>query len=159
MFIAGHSAGAHIAMLLAVDDRYLMEAGVDTSQLNGVIGLAGPYDFLPIEAESVRRIFPDARAQRESQPVNFVDKGAPPALLVHGDKDKSVWPRNSINLARGLEDAGNDVTLKIYPGMGHRDVLKPFVSFIDDKAGILRDVDAFISQWSTANEPTMKNDG
>lgn len=157
LFLAGHSAGAHIAMMLAVDERYLAGEGVERNQLDGVIGLAGPYDFLPIESESLKRIFPDASSRWESQPVNFIDGGVPPVLLVHGDEDKSVWLRNSVNLADRLQGAGNDVTLKIYPGLGHRDVLKPFVSFIGDEAGILRDIDAFISRWTVQTDRAANN--
>lgn len=48
IFLMGHSAGAHIAMLLTTDRHYLAQHGVDPHALAGAIGLAGPYDFLPL---------------------------------------------------------------------------------------------------------------
>lgn len=151
LFLAGHSAGAHIAMLLAVDPRYLARVGRARSELAGVIGLAGPYDFLPLESDSLKRIFPTPETRRDSQPVNFVDAGQPPVFLAHGDRDERVWLRNSLNMTEKLESAGNSVTLKIYPGFDHTDLIKPFVSFIDDDAGILRDIEAFISAQAAKN--------
>jgi acetyl esterase/lipase len=146
LFVAGHSAGAHIAMLLAVDERYMAQAGRSRDDIAGVIGIAGPYDFLPIESDSLRRIFPTPMAQWASQPVNFVGPKTPPVLLAHGDRDGTVWLRNSVNMADRLAAAGGDVTLKIYRGLDHRDVLKPFVSFFRDRAGILGDIDEFVAE-------------
>ena len=45
IFIMGHSAGAHIALMLAANTAYLAAAGVDRMKLEGAIGLSGPYDF------------------------------------------------------------------------------------------------------------------
>src|SRR5690348_7936426 len=50
LFVMGHSAGAHIALMLAVDTPYLARAGVDRMKIAGVIGLSGPYDFLPLKS-------------------------------------------------------------------------------------------------------------
>ena len=98
-FLMGHSAGAEIAGLLATDGRYLKAAGGSIRSLDGFIGLAGPYDFLPLTEERYKRIFPEA-AREASQPVNFVSGDEPPMLLIHGGDDASSirrtrfpWPR------------------------------------------------------------------
>ena len=52
IFLMGHSAGAHIAALVAFDERYLVPYGAPS--LAGFIGLAGPYDFLPPEPDALR---------------------------------------------------------------------------------------------------------
>ena len=48
IFLAGHSAGAYNAIMLVSDPHYLKNAGADISHVCGAIGLAGPYDFLPL---------------------------------------------------------------------------------------------------------------
>src|SRR3712207_3414863 len=48
IFLMGHSAGAHIAALLALDERWLADQGLPRGTVRGAIGLAGPYDFLPL---------------------------------------------------------------------------------------------------------------
>ena len=88
--LMGHSAGAQIAALLALDERHLREAGLRACEaVAGMIGLAGPYDFLPLQEERYRRIFPEA-SRAASQPIAFADANDPPLLLVAGTADETV---------------------------------------------------------------------
>ena len=48
VFVMGHRAGAYNAAMLALDPRWLAAVELSPAQLAGWIGLAGPYDFLPI---------------------------------------------------------------------------------------------------------------
>ena len=44
IILIGHSAGAHTALNIALNDVYLMQVGLDRcTKLAGVVGLAGPY--------------------------------------------------------------------------------------------------------------------
>ncbi|MEO8461406.1 MAG: alpha/beta hydrolase [Dokdonella sp.] len=127
IFIAGHSAGAHIAGLLGTDGRYLQAVGITPKDLAGVIGVAGPYDFLPFTDDWMVDIFgSDAESQTRSQPINFVDGDEPPFLLIYGGDDKVVWPRNSENLAVKLRQHGESVRLVKIPGIGHFRILGGF---------------------------------
>lgn len=119
IFVMGHSAGAHIAALLATDGHYLRAVGMAPRDLRGVIGLAGPYDFLPFTDPKVQEVFGPKPTWPLSQPVNFVDGDEPPFLLLHGADDDLAWPSNSQHLAARLEAAGEPVTLEILPGIGH----------------------------------------
>ncbi|MEE4173101.1 MAG: alpha/beta hydrolase [Xanthomonadales bacterium] len=139
LFLMGHSAGAHIAGLLALDPAYLQSAGVDPGRLAGWIGLSGPYDFLPIESGYLLDVFPgNSRAQ--SQPIRFVSGDAPPTLLVHGADDGVVEPGNSRRLANALEAAGVDVTLVEQEGRSHAATvaaLAPPLEFVGDTRGVV----------------------
>src|SRR5690606_38098443 len=118
--LSGHSAGAHIAALLATDSKYLERHGIEPGNLAGVIGLSGPYDVLPLTDDDLVEIFSaDPELQADSQPVNHVDGDEPPFLLLHGDDDLLVWPRNSIRLKARLDAAGVPAELRIYKGIGH----------------------------------------
>lgn len=124
IYLAGHSSGAHIAALVATDARWLAAVGMKPRDLAGVIGIAGPYDFLPITDPVMQRIFaPDLDG---SQPVNFVDGDEPPFLLLHGDDDRTVWLRNSERLAAKLRAAGVPAELRVYPKLGHVRILSAF---------------------------------
>ncbi len=65
LFLAGHSAGAHIAALLNLDEHYLAAAHVPRKAVAGVVGLSGPYDFLPLEEDIYKATFPGGGAGRE----------------------------------------------------------------------------------------------
>jgi acetyl esterase/lipase len=122
----GHSAGGHIAALLATDGRYLHAVGMAPRELDGVIGLAGPYDFLPFTDPKVQKVFGPEKEWPLSQPVNFVDGDEPPFLLLHGGADDLVWPRNSEHLAARLVARHEQVTLEILPGVGHIGLVSGF---------------------------------
>ena len=47
--LLGHSAGAYNAVMLGLEPSYLRQAGVDPARIAGVVGIAGPYDFLPLK--------------------------------------------------------------------------------------------------------------
>ena len=117
VFIAGHSAGAQIAGLLGTDAHYLSSAGIGMRDIAGVIGLSGPYDF-DITGKYVR-IFGPPTQWPDAQVVNFVDGDEPPFLLVHGERDRVVEVRDSVELATKLEAKGESVSLLLLPDAGH----------------------------------------
>lgn len=123
LFLMGHSAGTLIAALLALDGRYLAEAGVPRQAVAGLIGLAGPYAFNPLATASVRPVFAGLADKDRARAVTFVDAGDPPMLLLHGTADETVVPRNSTLLAEAARAAGVDVRLQMLPGVGHVGIL------------------------------------
>jgi acetyl esterase/lipase len=122
LFLMGHSAGGQIAGLLATDGRYLSAAGASKRDLAGFIGLAGPYDFLPLKEERYKRVFPVA-TREASQPVRFVDGAEPPMLLLAGSADTTVNPENTRSLARRVRAKGGSAEAAILPGADHIGVL------------------------------------
>lgn len=146
LVVMGHSAGAHMAALLALDDRYLAAEGLQPGgALRGVVGLAGPYDFLPLTSPNLRAIFGAERRWPESQPVNFVRPGAPPMLLATGGGDTVVLPRNTESLATRLRAAGNAVQSVTYAGVGHREIIGAFAPPLRFLAPVRDDVLRFVA--------------
>ena len=138
--LAGHSAGAYDAAMLAMDPRWL---GADRRAVRGWIGLAGPYDFLPLDGPVTRAAFGGVPEPRDTQPVTFASEGDPPALLATGDKDTLVAPRNSDALAARLTAAGVRVERRRYPGVGHVGLVTAIAKPFRGKAAVLDDMVAF----------------
>jgi acetyl esterase/lipase len=141
IIVAGHSAGAYIAAMLALDPRW---GAAD--RIKAAIGLAGPYDFLPFDSPVTTRTFGHAPDLPATQPVNHVHFGAPPLLLIAGDADTSVRPRNSAELASRLRMAGGDAELILYPGITHTGPLKALARPFRRHAPVLRDIAAFLAK-------------
>ncbi len=148
LFVMGHSAGGHIAALLATDARWLGAVGMKPRDLSGFIGLAGPYDFLPLTNDDFIDMFGQtAEQQARSQPINFVEGDEPPALLLQGETDGTVKPSNALSLQRHYEARGEHVEVKLYPDTGHMGVLFGLGTG-KHKAPVLRDVVTFVRKQS-----------
>ncbi len=143
LVLAGHSAGAYNAAMLAIDPRWL---GRDRAAVRGWIGLAGPYDFLPLDGDVTRATFGDAPDLPATQPGAHVAAGDPPALLVTGDDDTLVRPSISDTLARQLTAAGVPVERVRYPGIGHAGVLTAIARPFRHRAPVLADMAAFATR-------------
>ncbi len=143
VFVMGHSAGAHMALMLALDRRYLAAAGASADELRGAIGLSGPYEF-EIDSPLLRSVFGSAADPQETQPVHLARGDAPPLLLIHGTEDRICLDRNSIRLAERVRAAGGQAELRLYPGADHGDTVGGFVPFWREQVPTVRDVVAFV---------------
>lgn len=146
LFIAGHSAGAHIAAMLSVNPVYLQQVGLQPRQLRGMIGLAGPYDFLPLKSKTLKQIFGDEASQWQSQPVNFVGEGHPPTLLLVGNNDRTVLPRNSYRLADKLKKYDNSVELVEFNDYGHVAMIAKLAKPLRGNGALLAPIVSFVEK-------------
>lgn len=147
LFLMGHSAGAQIAALLATDGRWLGRVGLHPRQLAGFIGLAGPYDFLPLTDPAFIGMFgATPQAQARSQPVNFVDGDEPPMLLLQGTDDHYVQPKNACSLARRMHVRDESAEIRMYPGVGHIHLLLSFLHPLRGGSTALPDTLHFIRE-------------
>jgi acetyl esterase/lipase len=144
LFLMGHSAGGQIATLLALDGSYLRAEGVDPRHIAGVVGLAGPYDFLPLRSDTLMAIFGPEVDRPRSQPINYVTSTAP-MLLAAGTADDTVDPGNTRRLAVRLRQNGVAVDERLYPGMGHKLLIGAFASPLVSFAPVRRDALRFIA--------------
>ncbi|MFC4765272.1 alpha/beta hydrolase [Dyella koreensis] len=157
VFVMGHSAGGQIGALLATDPSWLAPYHLHPTDLAGFIGLAGCYDFMPIPAEEtdMLAIFGrDAAEQARAQPVRFVRGMEPPMLLLQGDADHEVDPANAISLAHALQARHEDVTLDLYPGLGHNALVFALSRPLRGNAPTLADVIRFIRSHPVAGSTT-----
>ncbi len=154
IFVVGHSAGAYDAAMLALDPTYLAAAGASRDQLAGVVGIAGPYDFLPSNDPDVIPVFGAANNIPANDAVAHVDGRNPPLLLLHGDADTTVRPRNTESLAARIQAAGGLVSTRIYPGVAHIGIITAFAPLFRSKAPVLDDAWTFIQRpRETLNRP------
>lgn len=142
IYLIGHSAGGHIATLLALDKQYLAAQGLSTDMLAGVVGLAAPTDFASTLEAKYRPAFGDQAALDRAQPIRYARGDAPPLFLQHGANDSVVLPRNSLALAERITSRGGQAQARIYPDKGHAGLLLIFSRF--GATSILEDTLDFI---------------
>ena len=129
--------------MAALDARYLAAHGLDGRVIAGVAVLSGPFDFLPLDGPSTRAAFGQWPDLEETQPVSAAPASAPPFLLITGDADLTVYPRNSERLAERLRAEGAEARLMILEGLGHADVLTAIARPLRWRAPVLEAVTGF----------------
>ena len=156
LVVMGHSAGAHIAAMLALDPRWLGAEGLGPrDSLAGFVGLAGPYDFLPLEDPVLHTIFGTTPQSppgvgRETQPITFAENRGPPMFLATGLLDTTVRPQNTRSLAARVAAAGGSVVTREYVGLGHA----PLIGVLSEPLGFAAPVRRDVTQFILALPPT-----
>ncbi len=140
--LMGHSAGAYNAAMLALDPSYLG----DESPVKAFVGVAGPYDFLPLDPGYAQNAFGQWPKPDETQPVAYVRKLKAKFLLIHSLSDKTVYPKNADSLQKRLKAAGTDVRLIAYAAPSHTEIISALSVPFRDKAPTLRDAQAFLAE-------------
>lgn len=145
LYVMGHSAGGYNAAMLALDPKWLAAVSMKPSMLSGWIGLAGPYDFLPIENPEVKPVFFFPDSPPDSQPINHVSSASPPALLIAARDDTVVNPeRNTGAMARSLRALDVPVREFYFSKPGHATLVAAFSRPMRWLAPVLDEVVDFI---------------
>jgi acetyl esterase/lipase len=134
LYIMGHSAGAYIAAMLAIEDSYLNQK----IPIKGVIGLSGPYHFTPDESPYTE-IFPKS-TYHDMKVTNHVNGNEPDFLLLHGAADELVGVQNTDALCAALKKCQK----RLYPNLTHIGILKEFAWPYSRKSEVLSDISKFI---------------
>lgn len=152
--LMGHSAGAYNAMMLGLNPQYLQQAG-NTAPIRSVIGMAGPYDFLPLTDPALQQIFGPESAWPATQPIGYVTPAAPPVLLQLGGDDDTVKPGNSERLAERLRQQQTPVELLRYGGLGHAGLIGALALPFRLGAPVLDDIEHFLRQQTKGAAVTL----
>lgn len=147
--LAGHSAGAYNAAMIAMDQRWMVAD--ERRHIRGLIGFAAPVNFLPIQIPEVQQTFRWPNTPQDSQPIEHVAPGNPPVLLITARGDRVVDPtRNSQSFADRLMRAGVPVEVEVIDGplglANHANVvatLSPTFQFV---APTLTKIRSFVDQ-------------
>jgi acetyl esterase/lipase len=135
--LMGHSSGAHLAALVALDATYLAAEGLDRAVIHGVIGIAGAgYDLdahhgmSPVASLLIPVFGPDSSRWADAAPIQYVYPEAPPFLLIHGLDDMDAPPAGTEAFASALQDIGVPTQLALLPGEDHGTVILAAVPLV-----------------------------
>jgi arylformamidase len=94
IFLAGHSAGAHLSALVTLDEKYLQ----DTSLIRGVICISGIYDIKSMAETPWGRSFIHSAFGKtpttweEASPITHIRENIPPFLIITAERDfEPMW--------------------------------------------------------------------
>ncbi len=141
IFLLGHSAGGHLAALVATDEYYLKDLGFSTKIIRGVIGLDSAAYHLPTliasEPENYHLFemaFGDNPVMWEkASPINYVEKGKsiPPFLLIYAG-DREVSKLVNLAFAQALQIANYQIHLYYASDKDHISIERDLGKFADN---------------------------
>lgn len=143
VFAMGHSAGAYNAVMLGLNNPFLKNP---REVLSGVIGISGPYDFLPFTSKDLPQIFGPAEEFTSTQPINWVDGKNSPLLLIHSLNDDIVYPKNTKNLARKIKQHGGQVETLYLKELSHPMMIGVVSNLLSWKAPTADRIESFVKE-------------
>ena len=144
IFVAGHSAGAYIAVMLAANSAYLRAADAEPSWIRGLIALAGRYHELPLGDAIAHEIF-RGPARDETRPSTYIDGKRAPMMLASGANDHPTVLESISPLAARLREKGSEAEEVIYPGIGHMGIMLALAPGFRGRAPLRDDIARFIA--------------
>jgi acetyl esterase/lipase len=153
LVLMGHSAGAHMAALLALNDAYILKAGVRPNSVVGLVGLSGPYALDP-NTDSLRAIFGPPSTEADWQPVQFASEHSPPTLLLHGLADDVVYSAHAQKLLDALGRHHARVESHFYSKRGHADTVASFSLIARGRTPALAQTIAFLESVTAQSDPS-----
>ena len=145
LYVMGHSAGGYNAAMLGLDSEWLGQVGMARADLRGVIGVSGPYDFVP-DTDELRDIFGPPGLLPQRMPITYADGREPSMLLLTGTADTTVRPGNTERLAARIKAAGGAVEARYYDGVGHIEIIGAVGAPLRFLAPTLRDCLLFMGR-------------
>jgi acetyl esterase/lipase len=137
LMLVGHSAGAHLAALIALDPSYLADQGLSPTVIRAVVGIAGAaYDLdVSYTATPLAPVLRVAFGTDTSQwglaaPVRYVRGAAPRFYLLHGLNDTSAPAVSTQVFAAALQAAGVRTQLDLLPAQDHFGVMSAALPLI-----------------------------
>ncbi len=158
LVLAGHSSGAHLALLLACDPRYLAVHHLAPADVRAVIGISTPVDLEPradgegfgdalLGGHGADTFNRDTTLMRDASPVNHVHAGLPPVLLLVGEQDFPMLPGDAQQFADKAAQAGGHVDVQVVAGRTHMSIVG---KMLEDDDVVQRRVLEFLEQGAAA---------
>jgi acetyl esterase/lipase len=140
LFVSGHSAGGHLAALLATDDRYLKAEKLARKDVKGVIPISGVFR---VGGGRLGEVFGDADSSREASPLTHVRADLPPFLVLYAEKEP--LGKQAEEFGRALEKGKCAVKVVSAPDRDHGSIMRKMVTQDDPVTQVVL---GFIAQHS-----------
>ncbi len=126
LFVIGHSAGAYLAALLALDPRYLAAYQMSAADLKGIVPVSA---FFYVDRAGVAPDRPkdvwgtDVATWQAASPSSYVRKDLPPMLLLFADGDADWRRRQQADFQADMKKAGaSAVETRMITGRDHSSI-------------------------------------
>jgi acetyl esterase/lipase len=146
IFVSGHSAGGHLAALLASNPQYLKKYGLGLNNIKGDIPISGVFAIRP---GMMPKVFgEDATALQEASPLRYAAKNCPPFLILYAEKDLKGMDKGAQAFTAALKKNGALVSVHEIKGRNHGTIVLQIANPGEEVARLMLD---FIRDCTSAN--------
>jgi acetyl esterase/lipase len=129
--LMGHSAGGHLAALLATDPNYLKAEKLEPSQIRGIISVSGVYRIDPAGDLFTPAFGSDADSCRKASPLSYVTGNHPPFLIAYAENDYTTFDRMAMEFHAALEKAKSPTSILKVEARNHISIIVSILSDAD----------------------------
>jgi len=117
VYLSGHSSGAHLAALLALDEKYLKKYDLARNAIRGVIAMSGVYNVDKLD--TFLTVGGDQSDKHDASPIAHAHSGAPPFLVTYCQWDYLGFPKQARDFVSTLKKNFVAARMLYVPGEGH----------------------------------------
>lgn len=146
IFVIGHSAGAYLAALVALDNKYLSAHKLSPRDIRGIVPVSAFYYVDQVAPNRPKYVWGTEMATwLEASPARHLRSDAPPILMIYADGDDEWRRQQNEEMAKAWRQVGHqDVTVKQIASRNHLTIW----SKIADGDEVSSLIIAFISRLS-----------
>jgi acetyl esterase/lipase len=127
IYLSGHSAGGHLAALLATDESYLKTHKLSLADVRAVVPISGVYT---VGGERLARVF--GEDGKQASPMTHVKGKLPPFLVLYADKEMAGLGKQAEAFGEAMKKAGSDVEVKVIKDRDHISIIRNSVKPDDE---------------------------
>jgi arylformamidase len=133
--ISGHSAGGHLAAMVAITD-WKKGYGVSSNFMRGICGISGLYDLQPFPFTTLQPYLQLTCEQiMRNSPILHARSNLPPTQLFVGEKESPEFHRQSEDFSRELRRRNNKAEKQTIAAANHFTILD---GFLDDSSEVFK---------------------
>ncbi len=141
MYVAGHSAGGHLAAMLMATDWPLFDPGLSVHMLKGVCAVSGLFNLVPIQLSYVNEVLKmDMKTAISNSPVTFEPSNVCPLIIAVGEAETAEFNDQSKALYTCWKDKLIDTQFLHLPAQNHYSIAESMVDPQSSLHKALRDL-------------------
>lgn len=134
IYVSGHSAGGHLAALLATDASYLKHHKLSLKDIKGVIPVSGVFS---ISGERMAEAFGDEDSRKSASPMTHVREGLPPFLILYADKEIAGLGKQAEAFSKALQGEKVSNEVKMIANRDHGSIMRNIAKADDDATKLI----------------------
>jgi arylformamidase len=128
LHVAGHSAGGHLAAMMAVTDWQVFQDDLPRDMVKSIVPISGLFDLEPIRLTSLNKaVGMDSEMAKHNSPVFMMPTTSLPVTVIVGGEETDELRRQSREFTDAWRGKASSIEHIVSPGHDHFSVIESMV--------------------------------